>query len=67
MTIKTRIRFYLDGAIQYETREYQDVHGANMVITELYVEYRPGHFVRVDCCVQIRDGDGTAAHPIYLT
>jgi hypothetical protein len=38
-----------------------------MVITELYVEYRHGHFIRVDRCVQIRDGDGTAAHPIYLT
>jgi hypothetical protein len=67
MTIKTRITFYLDGRIDYETREYHDMHGPNRVVTELYVEYLAGHIARIDRCVQIRDGDGSAAHPIYLS
>jgi hypothetical protein len=67
MTIKNRITYYLDGRTEYETREYHDMHAANRVVIEVYVEYSPGHIVRIDRAVMIRCGDGSAAHPIYLS
>jgi hypothetical protein len=67
MTIVTHVFFYLNGSTDFETREYNDVYGPARVVTELFAELYPGVLVRVNRCVQVRDGDGSRDHPIVLS